>query len=171
MLKGTTRRRLWGSNQGPLDSVFDDLPLRLLFFFVPVCTTYCVQKFKHHLSPCTCTCTSTHICTCSSFSIFLLCCSCCILLNFNFLRNIVHTLSLFFSFFLSLSIYFLFSFFLFFFFFLKKNISVYTRLENILHTPLLYSKTGVCRGIPIFLIFAPKLRLWVLVRTASANTL
>ena len=23
-------------------------------------------------------------------------------------------------------------------------------------TPLLYSKTGVCRGIPIFLIFAPK---------------
>ena len=34
-------------------------------------------------------------------------------------------------------------------------------------TPLLYSKTGVCRGIPIFLIFAPKHRLWVLVRTAS----
>ena len=28
-------------------------------------------------------------------------------------------------------------------------------------TPLLYSKTGVCRGIPIFLIFAPKHRLWV----------
>ena len=26
-------------------------------------------------------------------------------------------------------------------------------------TPLLYSKTGVCRGIPIFLIFAPKHRL------------
>ena len=24
------------------------------------------------------------------------------------------------------------------------------------HTPLLYSKTGVCRGIPIFLIFALK---------------
>ena len=36
-------------------------------------------------------------------------------------------------------------------------------------TPLLYSKTGVCRGIPIFLIFAPKHRLWVLVRTASAR--
>ena len=35
------------------------------------------------------------------------------------------------------------------------------------HTPLLYSKNGVCRGIPIFLIFAPKHRLWVLVRTAS----
>ena len=35
------------------------------------------------------------------------------------------------------------------------------------HTPLLYSKTGVYRGIPIFLIFAPKHRLWVLVRTAS----
>ena len=36
-------------------------------------------------------------------------------------------------------------------------------------TPLLYSKTGVCRGIPIFLIFAPKHRLWVFVRTASAR--
>ena len=24
-------------------------------------------------------------------------------------------------------------------------------------TPLLYSKTGVCRGIPIFLIFAPNI--------------
>ena len=36
-------------------------------------------------------------------------------------------------------------------------------------TPLLYSKTGVFRGIPIFLIFAPKHRLWVLVRTASAR--
>ena len=35
--------------------------------------------------------------------------------------------------------------------------------------PLLYSKTGVCRGIPIFLIFAPKHRLWVLVRTASSR--
>ena len=37
------------------------------------------------------------------------------------------------------------------------------------YTPLLYSKTGVCRGIHIFLIFAPKHRLWVLVRTASAR--
>ena len=37
------------------------------------------------------------------------------------------------------------------------------------HTPLLYSKTGVCRGIPIFLIFALKHRLWVLVRTASGR--
>ena len=35
-------------------------------------------------------------------------------------------------------------------------------------TPLLYNKTGECRGIAIFLIFAPKHRLWVLVRTASA---
>ena len=35
-------------------------------------------------------------------------------------------------------------------------------------TPLsFYSKPGVRRGIPIFLIFAPKHRLWVLVRTAS----
>ena len=36
-----------------------------------------------------------------------------------------------------------------------------------MHTPLnptfIYSKTGVCTGIPIFLIFAPKHRLWVLV--------
>ena len=32
----------------------------------------------------------------------------------------------------------------------------------------MYSKTGVCRGIPIFLNFAPKHRLWVLVRIASA---
>ena len=33
--------------------------------------------------------------------------------------------------------------------------------------PLLYSKTGVYRGIHLFLIFALKHRLWVLVRTAS----
>ena len=38
------------------------------------------------------------------------------------------------------------------------------------HTPILYSKTGVYRGVPIFLIFAPKHRLWVLVRTASPRT-
>ena len=30
-------------------------------------------------------------------------------------------------------------------------------------------KTEICRAIPIFLIFASKHRLWVLVRTASAN--
>ena len=36
------------------------------------------------------------------------------------------------------------------------------------YTPLLYSKTGVCRGIPIFLIFVQKHRIWVLVRTASS---
>ena len=35
-------------------------------------------------------------------------------------------------------------------------------------TPHFYTKkNGVCRGIPIFLIFAPKHRMWVLVRTAS----
>ena len=34
-------------------------------------------------------------------------------------------------------------------------------------TPLLYSKTGVNRGIHYFLIFALKHRSWVLVRTAS----
>ena len=51
----------------------------------------------------------------------------------------------------------------------------YTHQENMSvkcippYTPLLYSKAGVCRGIPIFLIFAPKHRLWVLVRTASAR--
>ena len=33
--------------------------------------------------------------------------------------------------------------------------------------PHFYILTGVCRGIPIFLIFALKHRLWVLVRTAS----
>ena len=32
-----------------------------------------------------------------------------------------------------------------------------------------FSNTGVCRGIPIFLIFTKKHRLWVLVRTASAE--
>ena len=37
------------------------------------------------------------------------------------------------------------------------------------HTPLLYGKTGVCRGITIFLIFAPKHRLWVLVITCTHN--
>ena len=36
-------------------------------------------------------------------------------------------------------------------------------------TPLLYSKTGICRGIPIFLIFAQKYRLWVLVIIAWAR--
>ena len=30
-------------------------------------------------------------------------------------------------------------------------------------------QNGGCRGLPIFLIFAPKHRLWVLVRTASAR--
>ena len=35
------------------------------------------------------------------------------------------------------------------------------------YTPLLYSKTGVYRGIHHFLIFALKHKLWVLVRTAS----
>ena len=35
------------------------------------------------------------------------------------------------------------------------------------YTPLLYSKTGVYRGMNYFLIFALKHILWVLVRTAS----
>ena len=33
------------------------------------------------------------------------------------------------------------------------------------------AKLGFAVGIPIFLIFAPKHRLWVLVRTASATDL
>ena len=33
------------------------------------------------------------------------------------------------------------------------------------YTPLIYSKTGVCRGIHFFFFFALKQRLWVLVRT------
>ena len=46
-------------------------------------------------------------------------------------------------------------YFFFFSFFLKhqENMSVKCIPP---HTPLLYSKIGVCRGIPIFLIFAPK---------------
>ena len=39
------------------------------------------------------------------------------------------------------------------------------------YTPLSYSKTGVCRCLPICLIFAPKHRLWVVVRTTSAMTI
>ena len=35
--------------------------------------------------------------------------------------------------------------------------------------PLLYNKTGVYRGISIFLIFGQKHRLWVLVRTTLAR--
>ena len=35
------------------------------------------------------------------------------------------------------------------------------------YTPILYSKIGVYRGVPYFLIFAPKHGLWVLVRTTS----
>ena len=38
------------------------------------------------------------------------------------------------------------------------------------YTPLLYSKTGVYRGIHFFLIFALKHRLRVLIRTASLST-
>ena len=38
-------------------------------------------------------------------------------------------------------------------------------------SPLLYSKSEVYWGIPIFLTFAPKHRLWVLLRIASATYL
>ena len=38
---------------------------------------------------------------------------------------------------------------------------IYTHLN-----PILYRKNGKCRDILIFLIFAPKHRLWVLVRSA-----
>ena len=37
------------------------------------------------------------------------------------------------------------------------------------HTPLLYSKTGVNRGMYIFLNFAPKHRLWVLARQRGGS--
>ena len=37
----------------------------------------------------------------------------------------------------------------------EENMSVKCLLPQ---TPLLYSKTGICRGIPICLIFAPKHR-------------
>ena len=43
---------------------------------------------------------------------------------------------------------------------------------HVIYTPLyptFICETGVYRGIPIFLIFASKHRLWVLVRTASAR--
>ena len=46
----------------------------------------------------------------------------------------------------------------------QENMSVKCILPQ---TPLLYSKTGVYRGLPNFLIFDPKHRLWVLVRTAT----
>ena len=36
------------------------------------------------------------------------------------------------------------------------NIRIKCPLNVHPYTPLLYSKTGICRGIPIFLIFAPK---------------
>ena len=39
------------------------------------------------------------------------------------------------------------------------------------YTSLSYSKTGVCRGIPIFLIFAAKHRLWVLAEAVLTCTL
>ena len=39
--------------------------------------------------------------------------------------------------------------------------------EETPYIPLLYSKTGVYKGIHFFLTFALKHRLWVLVRTAS----
>ena len=38
-------------------------------------------------------------------------------------------------------------------------------------TSILYSNTGVYRGIHFFLIFASKHRLWVLVRTATEAVL
>ena len=40
---------------------------------------------------------------------------------------------------------------------------------NTPYTPLLYSKTGVYRGIHFFLIFALKHRLWVLVLMCTRN--
>ena len=49
---------------------------------------------------------------------------------------------------------------------LKSRVLYYQKILGIIPV-LLYSKTGVYRGITIFLIFDPKHRLWVLVRTTS----
>ena len=46
----------------------------------------------------------------------------------------------------------------------KTSLCMYTS-----YTPLLYSETGVDRDIHFFLIFVPKHRLWVLVRTTSVR--
>ena len=42
--------------------------------------------------------------------------------------------------------------------------NVLSRNMKNIKTPLLYSKTGVYRGIPYFSYFAKKHRLWVLIR-------
>ena len=76
----------------------------------------------------------------------------------------------------------MFVFFCFFFcFFLKSNVSVcqylYMHHEKMPvkcippHPPLLYSKNGVKRGIPIFLIFYPKRRLCVFVNVRTASSM
>ena len=53
--------------------------------------------------------------------------------------------------------------------FLIQNVSSgkHVRVMDTPLNPTLYSKTGVCRGLPVFLIFAPEHRLWILVRTAT----
>ena len=43
--------------------------------------------------------------------------------------------------------------------------STYTPLN-----PLLHRKTGVCRSIPIFVMFAPKHSLWVLIKAVLMCT-
>ena len=48
----------------------------------------------------------------------------------------------------------------------NRNMTV-KHIHVSLRIPLLYGKTGVYRGIHIFLNFDPKHRVWVLVRTAS----
>ena len=52
--------------------------------------------------------------------------------------------------------------------------SIYTSGKHVCEmyyplNPTLYRKTGVCRGIPYFLIFVRKHTVWVLVRTALAR--
>ena len=49
----------------------------------------------------------------------------------------------------------------------KKTSGKHVCVINTTYTKLSESKTGVCKGIPIFLIFDLKHRLWVLVRNAS----
>ena len=58
---------------------------------------------------------------------------------------------------------------------IKSALSVIYEINKIITDTFFYptfikkKKTGVCWGIPIFHIFAPKHRVWVIVRTASAR--
>ena len=57
------------------------------------------------------------------------------------------------------------------FYYLTRPSRKRVRVKKTPYTPLVYSKTGVYRGIHYFLIFALKHRLCVLIRTASEAVL